>query len=74
LPENINEHYFIVSWININGTVFKPGMVDIGGIFRFFGLIQYIIKIYILIMFTKKMETLKFSQHVHAFEVVRTDI
>lgn len=50
--------------------------IDTDGIFRFFGLIQYIITnadqhIYYVY---KKLETLRFSQHVHAFEVVRTDV
>lgn len=79
LPKDINENYFTVSWLNINGTVFKPGMVveiDTDGIFRFFGNIQYIITntdrcIYYVY---KKMETLRFSQHVHAFEVVQTNV
>lgn len=45
LSEDINENYFPVSWLNINGIVYKPGMiieVDTDGIFRFFGHIQYI--------------------------------
>jgi len=79
LFEDINENYFPVSWLNINGTIYKPGMIleiNTDGIFRFFGIIYYIITntkqcVYYIY---KKLDTVRFSKHVHAFEVVRTEI
>lgn len=79
LSEDINEKYFPVSWLNINGIVYKPGMivqVDTDGIFPFFGHIQNIIinnnqNVYYIY---QNVQTLRFLQHIHAFEVARTEV
>lgn len=78
LSEDINENYFPV-WLNINGIIYKPGMIieiDTDGIFRFFGHIQYIIinnDQYVHYIY-KNVKTIRFSQHIHAFEVARTEV
>lgn len=79
LPEDINDKFFPVSWLNINGTVYKPGMIlNVGtnGIFRLFVNISYILinADRVVYYVYKKVETLNFSQHIHAFEVVQTKV
>lgn len=79
LPPDIDDNYYPVSWIDINGIVYKPGMildVNTDGILRFFGSIVYILMNAdrVIYYIYKKMETLQFSQHVHAFEVIQTKI
>lgn len=79
LPEDIDKTYFSVSWININGTVYKPGMIielNSEDMIRSFGYIQHIVtninhNVYYIY---RKVETLVFSQHVHAFQVAQTNI
>jgi len=79
LFQDIKENYFPVSWLNINGILYKPSMIieiDSDGIFRFFGQIQYIIinnDQYVYYIY-KNVETLRFSEHIHAFEVARTEV
>lgn len=78
LSKDINENYFPVSWLNI-GIVYKPGMIveiDTDGIFHFFGHIRYIIinnDQYIYYIY-QNVETLRFLQHIHAFEVIQTEV
>lgn len=78
LPSTVSEIEICVSWVNVNGTVHRRETVialDTHCIDRSMGKIKQIIinKSSVVSFVYQKMQTVCFSRHVHAFEVMETN-
>lgn len=77
IPENFNENCEMTSWINLNGTKYKPNMVlfvDIKDGVPRFGRIVYIFLTNCKVGFLcRQLETLYFDRHYYGHRVVESN-